>query len=76
VQQSYCLGIPLLDPYVTLTHRDRLELLAFEARLAGLPESLIQALWEAVEAALPSDFFSSPLPKSARTVGRGLRQLS
>ena len=30
--------------------RDRLlELLAFEARLAGFPESLIQAVWEAVE---------------------------
>lgn len=30
--------------------RDRLlELLAFEARLAGFPESLIQAMWEAVD---------------------------
>jgi hypothetical protein len=36
------------DPYVHLSFRDRLELLAFEARLAGFPESLIQALWQAI----------------------------
>jgi hypothetical protein len=29
--------------------RDRLELLAFEARLARVRESLIQALWEAID---------------------------
>jgi hypothetical protein len=30
--------------------RDRLlELLAFDARLAGFPESLIQAVWEVVD---------------------------
>jgi hypothetical protein len=38
------------DPYTRLPFRDRLELLAFEGRLAGFPESLIQAttpdLWE------------------------------
>ena len=34
---------PPLDPYARLSLHDRLELLAFEARLAGFPESLIQA---------------------------------
>jgi hypothetical protein len=33
-----------LDPYARLSLRDRLELLAFEARLAGFPESLM-AVW-------------------------------
>jgi hypothetical protein len=37
------------EPYARLSLRDRLELLAFEARLAGLPESLIQAVWEVIE---------------------------
>lgn len=32
------------DPYARLSLHDRLELLAFEARLAGFPESLIQAV--------------------------------
>lgn len=30
------------DPYARLSLRDRLELLAFEGRLAGFPKSLIQ----------------------------------
>jgi hypothetical protein len=29
--------------------RDRLELLAFDARLAGVPAALIAALWEAID---------------------------
>jgi hypothetical protein len=29
--------------------RNRLELLAFEAKLAGLPRPLIAALWEAID---------------------------
>ena len=37
------------DPCASLSLRDRLELLAFEDRLAGFPESLIQAAWEAGE---------------------------
>ena len=48
--------------YASLSVRDRLELLAFEARLAGFPESLIQAAWEAVDA-LP---WSTSAPRSAR----------
>jgi hypothetical protein len=35
------------------TLRDRLELLAFDARLAGVPQALLEALWEAIDA-LPS----------------------
>lgn len=38
-----------LDPFAGLSLRDRLKLLAFEARLAGLPESVIQAGWEALD---------------------------
>jgi hypothetical protein len=34
------------DPYRELSLSDRLEVLAFEARLAGLPVSLIAAVWE------------------------------
>jgi hypothetical protein len=45
------------DPYAGLSLSDRLELLTFEARHAGFPESLIQAttpdLWES--AALLTD---------------------
>jgi hypothetical protein len=37
------------DPPARLSLRDRLELLAFEARFAGFPESLIQALWQAID---------------------------
>jgi hypothetical protein len=37
--------------------RDRLELLAFEARLAGVPPILLEALWEAI------DRLSSPSAK-------------
>jgi hypothetical protein len=29
--------------------RDRLELLAFDARLAGVPPGLVEALWEAID---------------------------
>ena len=29
--------------------RDRLELLAFDARLAGVPQALLEALWEAID---------------------------
>jgi hypothetical protein len=29
--------------------RDRLELLAFDARLAGVPPALLEALWEAID---------------------------
>ena len=49
--------------YAALSVRDRLELLAFEARLAGFPESLIQAAWEAVDA-LP---WSTSAPRSRAT---------
>jgi hypothetical protein len=34
--------------------RDRLELLAFDARLAGCPPTLVEALWEAIDS-LPGD---------------------
>ncbi len=36
------------NPYAKLSLRDRLELLAFEAELAGFPRSLIQVLGEAI----------------------------
>jgi hypothetical protein len=29
--------------------RDRLGLLAFDARLAGVPQALLEALWEAID---------------------------
>jgi hypothetical protein len=29
--------------------RDKLELLAFDARLAGVPPALLEALWEAMD---------------------------
>ena len=29
--------------------RQRLELLAFDARLAGVPKALLEALWEAID---------------------------
>ena len=29
--------------------RGRLELLAFDARLAGVPQALLEALWEAID---------------------------
>jgi hypothetical protein len=38
--------------------RDRLELLAFDARLAGVPPALLEALWEATDA-LPSTTHAS-----------------
>ena len=41
------LAIAPPDPYAHLSLRDRLEVLVFEARFAGLPESLISATWEA-----------------------------
>jgi hypothetical protein len=37
------------DPYARLALRDRLELLAFDARLAGGPQALLEALWEAID---------------------------
>ena len=36
-------------PLLRLSLQDRLELLAFEARLADFPESLIQAAWGAID---------------------------
>jgi len=41
-----------VDPYAGYDLRTRLELLAFEARHASFPESLIRAVWEAL-AVLP-----------------------
>jgi hypothetical protein len=37
------------EDYSGWSLRDRLELLAFEARLAGLPLALVTALWEALD---------------------------
>lgn len=44
------MNTPPPDPYAGLSFRDRLELLAFEAELACFPRSLIQALWQAIDA--------------------------
>jgi hypothetical protein len=35
--------------YAGLSVRDRPELLAFDARLAGVPPALLEALWEAID---------------------------
>lgn len=40
--------MPEPDPYARWSLADRLQMLAFEARLA-LPRSLIAALWEAID---------------------------
>ena len=37
------------EAYCGWTLRDRLELLAFDARLAGVPQMLLAALWEAID---------------------------
>jgi hypothetical protein len=56
-------------PYANLSFRDRLELLAFEARLAGLPESLIQAVWEVIDRQPGLSFCPSP-DDALRLTGR------
>jgi hypothetical protein len=37
------------EDYSGWSLRDRLELLAFEARLTGVPPTLIAAIWEALD---------------------------
>jgi hypothetical protein len=37
------------EDYSGWSLRDRLELFAFEARLAGVPQALLGALWEAID---------------------------
>ncbi|MGH7498687.1 MAG: hypothetical protein ACREL3_07540 [Gemmatimonadales bacterium] len=49
------------DPYAGLSLPDRLELLAFEAELAGFPRSLIQGLWQAIAQVLPQREPYAPL---------------
>ena len=39
----------LEEAYSGWSLRDRLELLAFDARLAGVPPALLEALWEAID---------------------------
>jgi hypothetical protein len=39
--------MPDLDPYTAWSLSERLQMLAFEAELAHLPRSLVNALWEA-----------------------------
>ena len=43
------MNTPPPDPYAKLSLGDRLELLAFYARLAGMPQPLLEALWEAID---------------------------
>lgn len=38
-----------LDPYAHLSLRDRLELLIFDLRLAGVPAGTLRPLWDAVD---------------------------
>jgi hypothetical protein len=38
-----------VEDYRGWSLRDRLELLAFDARLAGVPSALLEGLWEAIE---------------------------
>ena len=42
-------GDDLGEDYSGWPLRDRLELLAFDARLAGVPPTLLEALWEAID---------------------------
>jgi hypothetical protein len=37
------------EDYSAWPRRDRLELLAFDARLAGVPQALLEALWQVIE---------------------------
>jgi hypothetical protein len=37
------------EDYSTWPLRDRLELLVFDARLAGVPPTILAALWEAID---------------------------
>jgi hypothetical protein len=47
------MNTPPPDPYAKLSLGDRLEFLAFDARLAGVPPALLEALWEAIESLCP-----------------------
>jgi hypothetical protein len=49
------------DPYASLSLRDRLQMLAFEAQLAQLPPSLVSALWEVIPSTLPISSPGAPL---------------
>jgi hypothetical protein len=37
------------EAYCGWTLHDRLELLAFDAQLAGVPQALLEAFWEAID---------------------------
>jgi hypothetical protein len=52
------------------TLRDRLELLAFDARLAGVPQTLLEALWEAIDA--PPALPAAPLEQLPASVCLGV----
>ena len=43
------MNTPPPDSYAKLSLGDRLELLAFDARLAGVSPTLLEALWEAID---------------------------
>jgi hypothetical protein len=44
-----CRGCSVAKNYRGWPLRQRLELLAFDARLAGVPQELIEAIWEAID---------------------------
>jgi len=48
-QEPQCVGWLSSDPYAGWSLSDRFQMLAFEARLAHLPRSLIAAIWTAFE---------------------------
>ena len=55
-------GDELGEDYSGWPLRKRLELLAFDARLAGVPHTLLEALWEVIEQLPrgPYDFSAGP----------------
>jgi hypothetical protein len=59
------------EDYSGCSLRDRLELLAFDARLAGVPRALLVALWEAIDR-LRSGETGRPKPGLRRPQGQAL----